>query len=261
MTDPQIAAVEDNLLRFFATASDVPVLRRDPVDDVEAVHSDVPFPMFNAVTAARFGADVTRRTGEVLDSYIAAGLPWMWWLTPSTTSAELESVLEERGLAREDVPGMYVDLATAPVAAQVAGLTIERTHDVAGYVDVMVAGFGLPEPVRAPMSELMGHYTEAINVVASLDGRSVACGTAYLTGPTAGLYNIATVEDARGRGIGYAVTATLMELARAAGADHAILHATESGRPVYERAGFVEVCQVPQYVWMPTDLTAEIDPA
>jgi GNAT superfamily N-acetyltransferase len=102
------------------------------------------------------------------------------------------------------------------------------------------------------MAELMDCFPEAINVVGSLDGRPVACGTAYLTGPTAGLYNIATLEDVRSRGVGYAVTTALMELARAAGAEHAILHATDTGRPVYERAGFVEVCQVPQYVWMPS---------
>jgi GNAT superfamily N-acetyltransferase len=252
MTDPRVAPVEDNLLAFFGAAGRVAFLRPDPADDVDAVHSDIPFPMFNAVTGARFGDAAARRAGEVVDTFVARGLPWMWWLTPSTTSPELEALLEDRGLQREDVPGMYADLGAPVAIPPVDGLAVERTDDAAAFVDVMMAGFGMPELIRGPMAELMDCFPEAINVVGSLDGRPVACGTAYLTGPTAGLYNIATLEAARGRGVGYAVTLTLMGLARAAGAEQAILHATDVGRPVYERAGFAQVCQVPQYVWMPS---------
>jgi GNAT superfamily N-acetyltransferase len=252
MTDPHIAAVEDNLLAFYAAAAQVPMLHRLPVDDVDAVHSDIAFPMFNAATNARFGEAAVRRTNEVVDFFVAAGLPWLWWLTPSTTSPELEATLEARGLQREEIPGMYADL-TAPLDTRpVEGLVIERTDDTEALVDTMVAGFEMPDFVRAPMMELMTCFPEAINVIASLSGHPVAAGTAYLTGPTAGLYNIATLEDARGRGVGYAVTLALMDLARDAGAEHAILHASASGRPVYEKAGFVEVCQVPQYLWMPS---------
>jgi ribosomal protein S18 acetylase RimI-like enzyme len=251
-SDPRVAAVEQNLLTFFAGADRLPLLRRIPADDVDAVRSDVPFPMFNAVTGARFGDDATRRTNQVVDSFVEAGLPWMWWLTPSTTSPEIEATLASRGLEREDVPGMYADLAVPLESRPVDGLAVERTSDVESVVGAMVAGFGMPAFVQAPMTDLMAAFPEAINVIGSLDGRPVATGTAYLTGPTAGLYNIATLPAARGRGVGHAVTLTLMELARAAGAEHAVLHATEAGRPVYERAGFVEVCQVPQYVWMPS---------
>jgi len=40
-------------------------------------------------------------------------------------------------------------------------------------------------------------------------------------------------------------------------ADGKLLHASESGRPVYERLGFTEVCQVPQLVWIPADPDAD----
>ena len=38
-----------------------------------------------------------------------------------------------------------------------------------------------------------------------------------------------------------------------AGIANAILHASEIGRPVYERLGFEEVCQTPQWIWMPPE--------
>lgn len=252
MTELRTNAVEDNLISFYNLAARVPMLRRVPADDVDLLQSDVAFPMFNVATNARFGDDAARRTNEVVDTFVEAGLPWMWWLTPSTMTAELEATLVARGLAREDVPGMHLDLATTPAARPVEGLVIERTHDVALLVRTMVAGFEMPEDLRAPMAELMGHFPETINVLGTLDGRPVATGTAYLDGTTAGLYNIATVAHARGRGVGYAVTLALLDLARESGAQQAVLHASEAGRPVYERAGFVEVCQVPQYVWMPS---------
>lgn len=253
MTDPRTAPVEDNLIAFYNLAARVPMLRRVPADDVDLLQSDVAFPMFNVATNARFGEDAARRTNQVVDAFVEAGLPWMWWLTPSTTSPEIETTLVARGLAREDVPGMHLDLATIPAARPVEGLVIERTHDVDLLVSTMVAGFEMPEDLRVPMAELMGHFPETINVLGTLDGRAVATGTAYLDGSTAGLYNIATVADARGRGVGYAVTLALLDLARKTGAQQVVLHATEAGRPVYERAGFVEVCNVPQYVWMPPE--------
>lgn len=182
MTDPRTAAVEDNLLAFFAKVRDMPMFRPDPATDVDAIHSDVPFPMFNAVLGARFGANARQRTEDVADSFIRAGLPWMWWVTPSHTSPELEEVLAERGLQHEDVPGMYADLAAPPPLPEVAGLRIEQTADVAAFIDVMLAGFGLPEMARAPMTEVMTGFSDAINLVASLDGRAVGCGTAYVTG-------------------------------------------------------------------------------
>ena len=83
--------------------------------------------------------------------------------------------------------------------------------------------------------------------------RAVGCGTVFLDAGTAGVYNIAVLESARGRGIGYAVTAALMNVGVAAGCTNAVLHASELGRPVYERLGFEEVCQTPQWIWMPPE--------
>ena len=256
MTDSRIAPVEDNLLAFFAAAGGAAVLRRDADDDVTAIRSDVPFPLFNVVSGARFGAEAATRAGELADSYVAAGLPWMWWLTPSTTSIAIEDVLEARGLARGDVPGMYCDLEGTPAGRELPGVSLSARPDDSAFIDVMLGGFGIPELFREPLTVVMEQFPDVINVLASLDGRPVACGTAYLTGATAGLYNIATLEEARGRGIGYALTVELMARSRSAGATHAVLHASESGRAVYERAGFAEVCAVPQYVWAPPGIDA-----
>jgi predicted acetyltransferase len=52
------------------------------------------------------------------------------------------------------------------------------------------------------------------------------------------VYNIATVEGARRRGYGTAMTVRVALDGRAAGCDVAALQASEMGRPIYERLGY-----------------------
>ena len=113
----------------------------------------------------------------------------------------------------------------------------------------------MPEFVREPMSMLFTDLDDEafVHLLAREGDEAVGCGTVYLHDGTAGLYNIAVLESARGRGIGHAITAALMNVGVDAGCTNAVLHATEMGRPVYERLGFEEVCQTPQWIWMPPE--------
>ena len=257
MADPRIAPVEDNLLSFFGTVAQLPGFECDPDDDVVAAHSAVPFPMFNAVTGARFVPETAaERACQVLASYVGRGLPFLWWLTPSTTSPELETVLADAGMSREDIPGMHVGLDAPLTPALPPGtelVEVDLREQPQPFIGTFVEGFGMPTELVAEFTRVLGAFDDEvlINVMATLDGRVVATGSGWVTGTTVGLYNITTLEEARGRGLGNAVTARLMDIARERGCTDAVLHASQQGRPVYERLGFVEVCQVPQYVWTP----------
>jgi GNAT superfamily N-acetyltransferase len=257
MTDPRIAAVEDNLESFVRVLAAGDLLTAGSEPDVVTYHLDRPLPLFNAISFASFAAGaVERRAREVIAPYLERGLPFMWWTTPSGHGDELAPLLTGLGFVEEPVPGMYVDLAEPVDAHLPEGVAVEAMD--AGRLDdllpVFRAGFGIPDdfaPEFAALFETLFADGTLLHVMAYVDGRAVAGGSAWVTGDTAGLYNIATLEIWRGRGLGYAVTAALMNLAREAGCHRAVLHATELGRPVYERLGFVEVCQVPQLVWMP----------
>ena len=63
----------------------------------------------------------------------------------------------------------------------------------------------------------------------------------------AGVYNVATVQEARGRGIGRAVTATVLAEAVARGHRLAVLGSSDLGYPVYHRLGFREVSRLRSY--------------
>jgi GNAT superfamily N-acetyltransferase len=251
--DARIAPVEGNLVRFLTRVGGDPLFSLLPDDDVTAFTSDVPFHLFNCVTDARF-AEATRasRTAEVADRMIEHGLPWLWWGTPSGLPDD--AVLRERGLARGDEPGMYVAL-DGPVDPR-SGLRMEpvTTDRLEWFLDVFGRGFGLPDFVVTAMDGVFTRTLDPawiVNLLAWDGDVAVGCGSAVVDGATVGLYNIATPAEHRGRGIGYAVTATLMNHGRERGCVHAILHASAMGRPVYERLGFEQVCTVPQYVWQP----------
>ena len=67
--------------------------------------------------------------------------------------------------------------------------------------------------------------------IALLDGVPVAAAALFVGAGVAGIYNVATVPEARGRGIGRAVTAAALAEAVARGQRTAVLGSSEMGYP------------------------------
>ena len=65
----------------------------------------------------------------------------------------------------------------------------------------------------------------------------------------AGVYGVVTVDDARRRGYGEAITRRALRAARDAGLRIATLQASDAGRGVYERVGFRELTRYRLYQW------------
>jgi GNAT superfamily N-acetyltransferase len=122
------------------------------------------------------------------------------------------------------------------------GHEIRRITDAAGLEDhirIVVEGFEVPEPIGRPwIGEELWLRDGCAVYVGYTDNRPVSSGFGVRTGRTIGIYNIATVERARRRGYGAAVTARVAADGAAEGCDVAILQASDMGRPVYERIGF-----------------------
>ncbi len=64
-----------------------------------------------------------------------------------------------------------------------------------------------------------------------------------------GIYYVATLPAARGRGIGRAVTLAPLLEARARGYRVAVQHSTEMGVFVYQRLGFTRYCDLSLSLW------------
>jgi GNAT superfamily N-acetyltransferase len=150
------------------------------------------------------------------------------------------------------IPGMALHPLPTTLEDRSRDLEIRRITDRAGlddHIHVGAAGFGMPE---ALLRTLMGAPLPIDHRVAIYVGYAagvpVTSGLGARTGRTMGIFNIATVPDARKRGFGAAMTDRIALDGRALGCDVAVLQASEMGRPIYERLGYRTVIQYVGYV-------------
>ena len=131
------------------------------------------------------------------------------------------------------------------------GHDIRRVTDAAGlddHIRTAAAGFEMPEalmrsvmPLGVIGSEIAAFY------VGYTDGQPVTTGAGIRTGRTIGLYSIATLPGARGRGYGAAMTRRIAADGATAGCDVAILQASAMGYSLYERLGYRTVVEYMAY--------------
>jgi GNAT superfamily N-acetyltransferase len=85
-------------------------------------------------------------------------------------------------------------------------------------------------------------------VVARLSGENVATALAFDHGTDCGIYNVATVEHTRRRGLGTALTVLQLHDALARGCQTASLQSTPMAERVYAAAGFRDLGRILEYV-------------
>jgi GNAT superfamily N-acetyltransferase len=166
--------------------------------------------------------------------------------------------LTQAGLApagkETSTPGMVAFPIDYDAIAEHSAPDLEIRHvtDAAGidaHRQVVTAGFG-SDPALAlgtACPDLL-ERPECVVYVGYADGDPVVSGLGWRTGRTVGVYSIATIESARRRGYGAAMTARAVADGVVAGCDVAALQASEMGRPIYERLGFQTIVRYAAYV-------------
>ncbi|HEX6710875.1 MAG TPA: GNAT family N-acetyltransferase [Rubrobacter sp.] len=206
-------------------------------------------------------------TPEEADEEIEASLermrahevPGSWHVGPSMRPPDLGERLVAHGFeyGGDDI-GMAVDFSTLPEEVPVrAGFAVERVCDdsgLAAWIETLGSGFG-EGPVEAEwVGEVyrrlgFGDEEQCRHYLGRLDGEPVATSTLFIGAGVAGIYFVCTVESARRRGIGAAVTLAALREARDLGYRISVLGSSEMGYPVYRRLGFEEYCRIGLYEW------------
>ncbi|MFS8100192.1 GNAT family N-acetyltransferase [Lentzea alba] len=214
---------------------------------------------FNIVASARFSADtVNERVADTVSLVKATGRPFSWWVGPASTPADLGPVLMQTGVvAAETEAAMWMDLADAalPIAAlsEPQGFDVRRATteaELADYAAVLAANW---DPPAATVREFYAGVaaraleSQARYLVGYVDGRAVCTAEVFLHAGVAGIYNIATLANARRRGYGGAITLAALRTARAEGYRTAVLQASQEGEAVYRRLGFTIAGQFTEY--------------
>lgn len=259
-------AVEDNMAEQFAYFGRSPLAEVDDTPQRVRYFSGIPIPEYNGVMRARFSPDLTpdalsERIQSVVAYFTAHRQPFFWWVGPSATPTDLGARLAAAGFTYlGDGPGMAADLyALDERLPRPPGLTIVAVADertLRDWAELAGAGYGEPAPVRQARYDVhlaLGLSTDLplLRYVAYLEGQAVAMSALFLGAGVAGIYEVATAESARRKGIGAAITLAPLYRARELGYRIGVLQASEMGTPLYTRLGFRQVCTFSLYAWEP----------
>ena len=211
-------AIEQNLWESWLALCTSP---RAKVTDSEAMirfATGLPLPPFNAVMRTRLDEGTVDRAIEQSAEYFTAKkLPWTWFVEETVTPGDLPERLTAAGLVEEaPEPCMAIDVTLLPdTPGGPESLAIEQVPGpaLAGeYTEVLSAGFGLPLEIARALADIIPGAAPSEDVTLSgylgrVHGIAVTTPMLVAAGGVAGIHNVTTLAEYRGRGSGAAVNA------------------------------------------------------
>ncbi|HEX7171408.1 MAG TPA: GNAT family N-acetyltransferase [Candidatus Limnocylindria bacterium] len=254
---PLAGAVERDFVAAWWLLADAADVEREDTGTLRWYHSGLPDMHLNAVLTTHLESDGADGViDETLARFRERRAPFIWWVMPSASPADLAERLTARGLADDGRWPAYAVTTDGLVdPPPVDGLEIRRVRTP----DELDIYLGLYAPILSPspaFTELFvvaarrigfGEDASEEHFIGLLRGEPVATVSVVTAGGAAGIYNVTTVEAARGRGIGAAMTVAAVRHGAGRGFRLATLQASTMGRPVYERLGFEFVCDLLPY--------------
>lgn len=246
-----LAAADRNMVEAWRA-----LLRRAPrplervIDGAHLLSSGLPVAMVNPAYAFEpTDRDPAALVAEVREHYGAVGLPFALYFRDDVTPGLADACAAAGMVEYWQLPLMVLDPIPA-IPEPPAGLRVERLDaaNADAYASVIAAGFEAPhELASALFGRGLAAATEFVGLLGYLDGEPVATSAVFVGAGVAGVYNVATVPSARGRGVGAAMTWAAVAAGAEAGATASILQASEAGQPVYERMGYAVPARYRQF--------------
>ncbi len=251
---PLAGAVERDFVAAWWLLADAAHVERSDEPHLRWFHAGVPDMHLNTVLVTHLEED---EADAVIDETIARmrerGAPFAWWIMPSSRPSDLAARLTARGLVDDGPwPGYAIAVNELRDPPPVGGLQIRRVRSQDDF-DMYL---GVYAPILSPSPAFTELFTRAArrigfaedvpeeHFIGLLHGEPVATVSLVTAGGSAGIYNVTTVDAARRRGIGAAMTVAAARHGGERGFDLATLQASTMGRPVYERLGFEFVCDL-----------------
>lgn len=187
------------------------------------------------------------------------------FLAPGEPNPNYESAIEPFGYGHVGaIPAMTADLGAIPAVEVPAGYRFERLKAGAGgsaWAETLSAGYPVATKAARSMSPVHAVVSDApdapMQFFQVLKGDQVAGVSALaLLNGIAGIYCVATLPDHRRKGIGAALTALPLQIAKGLGYSTAVLQASEAGYPIYRKLGFEDSGAVQLYLRMPPGMEA-----
>lgn len=198
----------------------------------------------NALAPGRI--ELARKVTLCEQAYAEAGLPMIVRVTPFSAQDGLDADLAQIGLRRfDDTRVMVLPELQPPAAAAVPPVLTLQALAGDALADVVGVLRGSPAAQCEAHAQRLRHGCVAWSglVLQGADGRTLACGQVAVEGGLAGLYDVFTAPEARGRGLARALCIELLRLAHGAGARRAYLQVEGDNHParaLYHGLGFAD---------------------
>ena len=248
-----VTAIKANLYAFFRSLGDSTVAEFSEDAKAARWYTRLPHPWFSGVLVKQPAGDneepFIADTRAYFDSRHTNG--HSIWMAPEVPVEGWKRWLEPRGYQYDDrTPGMALDLADLPKSVpQPARLRIREVAktDLEVWAHTFMLGYEIPEEWVGEYLALMASLGIDLpfrHYLGTLDDTPVAASTLFLGAGVAGIYSVATVMQARGQGIGSAMTLLPLLQAAEMGYRAGVLQSSEIGFGVYRRLGFSKLCTI-----------------
>jgi len=181
------------------------------------------------------------------------------WLTKAgMSSAKTNRILLAHGLKFKDsfATEMAVDLSLVPddlpTHPDLRIVPVEDERMLRQWIHVASIGFRISEEFEKVWYDFFVDaifYPQFRTYLALLNGKPVGTSQLFLSEGVAGIYNVTCIPEARGQGIGSAVTLAPLLKAREMGYRIGVLQASQKGYNAYRRLGFQDFGKLSLYLW------------
>jgi ribosomal protein S18 acetylase RimI-like enzyme len=181
------------------------------------------------------------------------------WLTHAEMSpSSINKLLLAHGLKFRDsfATEMAVDLSLVPddlpTHPDLRIVTVDDEAALRQWIHIASIGFNISEEFEKVWHDI---FVDTISdarfqtYLAFLNGKPVATSQLFLSEGVAGIYNVTCIPEARGQGIGSAITLAPLLEARQMGYRIGMLQASQKGYNIYRRLGFQDFGKLSVYLW------------
>ena len=226
-------------------------------EGLDMVFSGLPIAFFNVGIVT--GDDVSRPQLEAscrraCDWAAATGLPWLFVVTHDSLSAGTDATESLDGCGLTPIlplTGMRTPDVAAP-GRVASGLDLSAAEDrptCEAVFDINAAAYAASLDACKPVFGEPSFWDDHVLSLGRVDGRFVASTAVLMVDGYRYVAMVATLPDFQRRGYAEAVMRHALDRASARFGNHpTVLHATEAGRPVYERMGYRRVASHTAYM-------------